>query len=752
MIQPEPEGFTQGYPLDSVEVLRSILTDSKEQIKMEMERRSVKVKELQERCIITAFKLSNQESYHASVRCALFEALYGRKCRSLIMWTEVGEGQLIGPELVQETIEKISQIKDRLKVVHDHQKSYADKRRKPLEFSVGDYVLLKVSPWKGYGTQVRTERIVMHLVPLDEIRVDAKLNFVEESVEILEREFKSLKRSWIAIVKVRWNSKRGPEFTWEREDQMKLKAGRYIAPEFFRNEDYDTKVDVFSLALILQEVPMATNDLDVIGKNIRCVVLRAGFIYGKRKVGEYEIPLHLIGEPFQRLLNAAASFTKPSSSLPASALILAHLVCVDDVALAAINAVKDDDCFGVFTIDQIKEVAARVLVFFSGLRSSHVQVEHERVDEISIDYGGWLGKNSTMEKNYNLLQDAHAHLLSSLQFNFNRNIYPTREVVDELNSNGSTIVKKVQELHRLNKRQRGLMNELTRKEHCNAIMLTEAPKSSHFLSQVLSKKVIDLELSAAANRNNVEIQPVQDVHSLADLNKPIQVEEASFAASIIINNSSQCGKKNGSLLIKAYSHRRDLQSELLIERYKLLKSAAEKLKLRSKGDMKVEAKSSSLDSCGKFIEVVIILEVTIASYMVTTALQQLILLEKIIRTLLMVDSITFGREMVNILVSRGAYDKVFNHLHAPLEEKAETESNIWDDGSEDVNPFGGGNPRAQNTIQEEPIVLVKEESCPVYDTDNEEKESMPVYDTDIEDVMRGIRIFGGIEDNIEERC
>ncbi|GKF70842.1 hypothetical protein Tco_0203899, partial [Tanacetum coccineum] len=60
-------------------------------------------------------------------------------------------------------------------------------------------------------------------VPLDEIQVNAKLNFVEEPVEILEREFKKLKRSRIAIVKVWWNSKRGPEFTWERENQMKLK-------------------------------------------------------------------------------------------------------------------------------------------------------------------------------------------------------------------------------------------------------------------------------------------------------------------------------------------------------------------------------------------------------------------------------------------------------------------------------------------------------------------------------------------------
>ncbi|GJY50495.1 putative reverse transcriptase domain-containing protein [Tanacetum coccineum] len=95
------------------------------------------------------FEFSYNNSYHSSVRCASFEALYGRKCRSPIMWAEVGEGQLIGPELVQETTEKISQIKDRLKAARDRQKSYVDKKRKPLEFSVGDYILLKVSPWKG---------------------------------------------------------------------------------------------------------------------------------------------------------------------------------------------------------------------------------------------------------------------------------------------------------------------------------------------------------------------------------------------------------------------------------------------------------------------------------------------------------------------------------------------------------------------------------------------------------------------------
>ncbi|GKC46047.1 putative reverse transcriptase domain-containing protein, partial [Tanacetum coccineum] len=184
-------------------------------------------------------EFSYNYSYHFSVRCALFEALYGRKCRSPIMWAEVGEGQLIGPELVQETIEKILQIKDRLKAGRDRQKSYANKRRKPLEFSVGDYVMLKVSPWKGvlnFPEELNGVHDTFHVsnlkkclagptlkVPLDEIRVDAKLNFVEEPMEILKREFKKLKCSRIAIIKVRWNSKRGPKFTWKREDQMKLK-------------------------------------------------------------------------------------------------------------------------------------------------------------------------------------------------------------------------------------------------------------------------------------------------------------------------------------------------------------------------------------------------------------------------------------------------------------------------------------------------------------------------------------------------
>nr|GEV58724.1 putative reverse transcriptase domain-containing protein [Tanacetum cinerariifolium] len=92
---------------------------------------------------------SYNNSYHSSIRCVPFEALYGRKCRSPVLWAKIGEGSLIRPELLLVTTDKVVLIKEKLKVARDHQKSYADKRRKPLEFEVGDQVLLKVLPWKG---------------------------------------------------------------------------------------------------------------------------------------------------------------------------------------------------------------------------------------------------------------------------------------------------------------------------------------------------------------------------------------------------------------------------------------------------------------------------------------------------------------------------------------------------------------------------------------------------------------------------
>ncbi|GJW93743.1 reverse transcriptase domain-containing protein [Tanacetum coccineum] len=213
-------------------------------------------------------EFSYNNSYHASIKAAPFEALYGRKCRSPVCWTEVGEAQILGPELIQETTEKIIQIKQRMQTARDRQKSYADLKRKPMEFQVGDKVMLKVSPWKGvvhfgkrgklnpryvgpfkviervgevaYKLELPEELSRVHntfhvsnlkkchadeplAVPLDGLHLDDKLHFVEEPLEIVGREVKRLKRSRIPLVKVRWNSKRGPEFTWEREDQFKKK-------------------------------------------------------------------------------------------------------------------------------------------------------------------------------------------------------------------------------------------------------------------------------------------------------------------------------------------------------------------------------------------------------------------------------------------------------------------------------------------------------------------------------------------------
>ncbi|GKC63648.1 putative reverse transcriptase domain-containing protein [Tanacetum coccineum] len=220
-------------------------------------------------------EFSYNNSYHKSIKCAPFEALYGRKCRSPVIWAEVGESQLIGPEIMQETTEKIFQIKERLKTARSRQKSYADKRRKPLEFKVGDRVLLKVSPWKGvvrfgkkgklapryvgpfeivecvgpvaYRLRLPQELSCIHdtfhvsnlkkclaesdvQVPLEEIEIDENLRFVEEPIEIVERDMKKLKRRRIPLVKVRWNSQQGAEYTWEREDQFKTKYPHPFAP------------------------------------------------------------------------------------------------------------------------------------------------------------------------------------------------------------------------------------------------------------------------------------------------------------------------------------------------------------------------------------------------------------------------------------------------------------------------------------------------------------------------------------------
>ncbi|GJR35333.1 putative reverse transcriptase domain-containing protein [Tanacetum coccineum] len=185
--------------------------------------------------------------WQSIIKVAPFEALYGRKCRSPVCWAEVGDCSNHGTELIMKTTEKIVQIRQRLQAARDQQRSYANVRRKPLEFQVGDRVMLKVVGPVAYTLELPEELSNVHstfyvsnlkkclsdeslVIPMKELRLDDKLNFVEEPVEIMDREVKQLRQSRIPIVKVRWNSKRGPEFTWEREDQIRAKY-----PHLFSN-------------------------------------------------------------------------------------------------------------------------------------------------------------------------------------------------------------------------------------------------------------------------------------------------------------------------------------------------------------------------------------------------------------------------------------------------------------------------------------------------------------------------------------
>ncbi|KAL0546561.1 hypothetical protein IC582_016472 [Cucumis melo] len=212
-------------------------------------------------------------SYQATIGMAPFKALYGKCCRSPVCWGEVGEQRLMGPELVQSTNEAIQKIRSRMHTAQSRQKSYADVRRKDLEFEIGDKVFLKVAPMKGVlrferrgklsprfvGPFEILERIgpvayrlalppslstvhdvfhvsmlrkyvpdPSHVVDYEPLEIDENLSYVEQPVEVLAREVKTLRNKEIPLVKVLWRNHRVEEATWEREDDMR---SRY--PELF---------------------------------------------------------------------------------------------------------------------------------------------------------------------------------------------------------------------------------------------------------------------------------------------------------------------------------------------------------------------------------------------------------------------------------------------------------------------------------------------------------------------------------------
>ncbi|CAJ2661858.1 unnamed protein product [Trifolium pratense] len=175
---------------------------------------------------------------------APFEALYGRRCRTPLCWYETGEGAILGPEIVQETTEKIRMIREKMKASQDRQKSYHDKRRKDIEFQEGDHVFLRVKSTTGRVGKV-AYRIALppslanlhdvfhvsqlrkyvsdptHVIESDDVQVRDDLTIETVPLRIEGREVKRLRNKEIASVKVVWGGPAGENATWELESKMR---------------------------------------------------------------------------------------------------------------------------------------------------------------------------------------------------------------------------------------------------------------------------------------------------------------------------------------------------------------------------------------------------------------------------------------------------------------------------------------------------------------------------------------------------
>ena len=206
-------------------------------------------------------------SFQSSIGMTPYEALYGRKCRTPLCWTKLSERKLIGPDLIQETEEKVKMIKERLKVVTDRQKSYVDMKRNDIRYEIGEKVFLKVSPWKKVTRFGKNDKLSprfigpyeviekvgpgayhlalppdlekihnvfhvsmlrryrsdpSHVVSSETIELRPNLTYEEETVEILAHEVKELRNKKILLVNVLWRNHKTEEAAWESEETMRL--------------------------------------------------------------------------------------------------------------------------------------------------------------------------------------------------------------------------------------------------------------------------------------------------------------------------------------------------------------------------------------------------------------------------------------------------------------------------------------------------------------------------------------------------
>ena len=207
-------------------------------------------------------------SYQSSVGMAPFEALYGRKCRSPLCWTELSERSIIGPEIVDQTSRQIENIRQKLITAQSRQKSYADRRRRPLEFEIGDHVFLKVSPVTGVGRSIKVRKLnpkylgpfeilakvgpvayrlalppnlaqihdvfhvsqlkkyqpdPSHIIEYENVALQDNLSFVVSPDRIIDVKVKQLRNKYIPLVKVVWKGLSPEEATWEMESEMRQK-------------------------------------------------------------------------------------------------------------------------------------------------------------------------------------------------------------------------------------------------------------------------------------------------------------------------------------------------------------------------------------------------------------------------------------------------------------------------------------------------------------------------------------------------
>ncbi|KAK8510548.1 hypothetical protein V6N12_055477 [Hibiscus sabdariffa] len=196
---------------------------------------------------LSLVEFAYNNSYQASIQMAPYEALYGRRCRTPVCWAEARHKLLPMPDILKGTTEKVKLISERLKATSDRQKSYADLKRREVEYAVGDKVFLKVSPWKKvmrFGRKGKLSpryigpyEIVgsdpSHVMPVEEIELNPDLSYDEEPIEILASDSKVLRGRTIELVKLKWRHRGVEEATWERKDDMREQYPYLFPPGYF---------------------------------------------------------------------------------------------------------------------------------------------------------------------------------------------------------------------------------------------------------------------------------------------------------------------------------------------------------------------------------------------------------------------------------------------------------------------------------------------------------------------------------------